>query len=72
MCTIQWIMMKHSAVKLDTVKGQLQTQPPVLSGSSRFILFRTMTTARNQTEPPVNRRMSSEVVPSYLVFTWNS
>ena len=36
---------------------------PVPSGSGRLSLFRTIETARNRTEPPVNRRLGFEAVP---------
>ena len=41
------------------VRGDCKTQPVVAvpSGSGRLSLFRTITTARNRTEPSVNRRL---------------
>ena len=37
--------------------------PAVPSSSGWFLLFQTMTTAQNLTEPPVNRRLGFEVTP---------
>ena len=58
-------IVKHLDVK--TCLGRLQNPttswPVVLSGSGQFQLLLTMTTVWNQTEPPVKRRLSSEVAP---------
>ena len=47
-----------------TERGGFKTPPPVPSGSGRLSLLRTIETARNRTEPPVNRRLGFEVVPN--------
>ena len=52
-------------------KGRLQNPtagcPAVPSGSGRLSLFRTIETAWNRTEPPVNRRLGFEVVPKQMI-----
>ena len=57
------------------VRDDFKAQPPVdrRAGASRrfvrfrlFLLFQTMTTARNRKEPPVNRRLGFEVAPNWL------
>ena len=46
---------------VEKAKGRLQNPT---GGSARFLLFWTMTTARNRTEPPVNWRLGFEAAPN--------
>ena len=53
-----------------TASNPTVSRPTVPPGSGRFLLFLTMTTARNRTELSVNRRLSYEAASKYLY--WNT
>ena len=53
---------------LGTASNSTAGWSAVPSGSARFQLFQTMTTARNRTEPPVNRRLGFEAAPYQIMY----
>ena len=70
-CQIQ--RLKMAKQQWSTYKGRLQNRR--LTGGSvrlrRLSLFRTIETGWNRTKPPVNHRLSFEVVPKVLeIMSW--